>query len=103
MEPINLTPLVNAIIALLAALVTSRVIPWLNAKLDAEKQASLRKWAGIAVSAAEQLFNSDEASAKKVYVKEFLADHGFSLDESETDAVIEAAVLTLHSALQSRE
>lgn len=88
---IDLTALINAIIALCAALITTRLIPWINSRLTSEQERSLEFWTDIAVRAAEQYFGSNAGQEKKAYVMSFLESRGFYAD----DALIEATVGTL--------
>lgn len=93
----DLTPIVNAVIALIAAIVTTFLIPWIKSKIDAAKLAQIVEWVGIAVRAAEQIYNeSGMGEKKKQYVLDFLADKGFTLDPNSINAMIEAAVKNLN-------
>ena len=93
----DLTPIVNAIIALIAAIITTFLIPWIKSKIDAAKLAQIVEWVGIAVRAAEQIYNeSGMGEKKKQYVLDFLADKGFTLDPNSINAMIEAAVKELN-------
>ena len=93
----DLTPIVNAVIALIAAIVTTFLIPWIKSKIDAAKLAQIVEWVGIAVRAAEQIYNeSGMGEKKKQYVLDFLADKGFTLDPNSINAMIEAAVKELN-------
>ena len=93
----DLTPIVNAVIALIAAIITTFLIPWIKSKIDAAKLAQIVEWVGIAVRAAEQIYNeSGMGEKKKQYVLDFLADKGFTLDPSSINAMIEAAVKNLN-------
>lgn len=93
----DLTPIVNAVIALIAAIVTTFLIPWIKSKIDAAKLAQIVEWVGIAVRAAEQIYNeSGMGEKKKQYVLNFLADKGFTLDPNSINAMIEAAVKELN-------
>ena len=93
----DLTPIVNAVIALIAAIVTTFLIPWIKSKIDAAKLAQIVEWVGIAVRAAEQIYNeSGMGEKKKQYVLNFLADKGFTLDPDSINAMIEAAVKNLN-------
>lgn len=95
----DLTPIFNAVIALLAALVTAFVIPWLKRKTNAQDREDLLRWAEIAVAAVEQLWGSGYGEEKKKAVMDFLREKGFTFTESEIDSAIEAAVLKLHHDL----
>lgn len=93
----DLTPIVNAVIALIAAIITTFLIPWIKGKIDAAKLAQIIEWVGIAVRAAEQIYNeSGMGEKKKQYVLDFLADKGFTLDPNSINAMIEAAVKNLN-------
>ena len=93
----DLTPIVNAVITLIAAIVTTFLIPWIKSKIDAAKLAQIVEWVGIAVRAAEQIYNeSGMGEKKKQYVLDFLADKGFPLDPNSINAMIEAAVKELN-------
>ena len=93
----DLTPIVNAVITLIAAIVTTFLIPWIKSKIDAAKLAQIVEWVGIAVRAAEQIYNeSGMGEKKKQYVLDFLADKGFTLDPNSINAMIEAAVKDLN-------
>lgn len=93
----DLTPIVNAVIALIAAIITTFLIPWIKGKIDAAKLAQIVEWVGIAVRAAEQIYNeSGMGEKKKQYVLNFLADKGFTLDPNSINAMIEAAVKNLN-------
>ena len=96
---LNLTPIINAVIALLAALVTVFVIPWLQRKTSAQDREEFLRWVEIAVAAAEQHWDSAKSKEKKEAVTAFLREQGFTFSESEIDSAIEAAVLKLHHEL----
>lgn len=99
MDIINITPIAEALIALLAALVTAFVLPWIKKKIGAENMSEFLAWVDIAVAAAEQLFDSTDGAAKKQYVAVFLESMGFKLDAQALDNAIEAAVIRLHNDL----
>ena len=93
----DLTPIVNAVIALIAAIITTFLIPWIKGKIDAAKLAQIVEWVGIAVRAAEQIYNeSGMGEKKKQYVLDFLASKGFTLDPNSINAMIEASVKNLN-------
>ena len=93
---IDLTPIMEAIIALVVAVITAFVIPWLKGKIDADKLEQIKLWVTVAVEAAEQLYNgTGRAEEKKAYVVKFLQEKGFTLDPDSLDKLIEAAVFNL--------
>lgn len=94
---IDVTPIINAIIALIAAVITVFIIPWIKSKVEAEKLSKIMSWVKIAVDAAEQIYReSGMGEMKKQYVLDFLEDKGFTADPNSIDAMIEAAVLSLN-------
>lgn len=93
---IDLTPVVNAIIALIAAAISVFLIPWIKEKIEAEKLEQVMGWVTIAVEAAEQIYReSGMGEKKKAYVLDFLAKKDCTLDTDSVDAMIESAVLNL--------
>ena len=93
---IDLTPLVQAVVTLAAALITSFLIPFIRSKVTTEKLANIQLWVTVAVEAAEQLYSgSGRGAEKKAYVVEFLNSKGFTLDTDSIDKLIESAVLEL--------
>lgn len=92
---IDYTELLQAIIALLATLITTFLVPFIKKKLSAEKTEELRKWVGVAVKAAEQIYGSKTGQEKKEYVLSFLLSKGFKFDVDEVAALIESEVYKL--------
>lgn len=88
----DITPIIEAIIGLAAAVITCFVVPYIKSKTTAAQQAEIKGWATIAVAAAEQIYASGDGAAKKQYVVDFLAAHGVTVDEAKIDAYIEGAV-----------
>lgn len=95
----NITGIIEAVIALVVALVSAFVIPWIKKKVGAENMSDFLRWVEIGVAAAEQLFTSAATQEKKQYVIAFLNEKGVSYNELEVDAAIEAAVIKLHNQL----
>lgn len=95
----DVTPIVQALIALCAVFITAVVIPYIKAKYSNEDILEFIAWVDIGVKAAEQLYNSTEGDVKKAYVLEFLASKGYRVDDIEVENAIESAVLELHAAL----
>ena len=100
---IDLTPIINAFIALLAAIAVRYAVPWIISKTDEQDRADLVKWAEIAVSAAQQIYHQFDGETRKAYALEVMAEHGFDVCSKEVDAAIEAAVLELHKALEGEK
>lgn len=99
----NITPVINAVIALLAALITAFLVPWIKSKVGAQNMDQLLAWVDIAVAAAEQLFTSTDTQKKKQYVLDFLKGKGYTVNTEEVNNAVEAAVLHLHNSLYGTE
>lgn len=94
----NITVIINAVIALIAAVVSTFLIPWIKSKTTAQQREELIAWVKIAVSAAEQIYiGSGRGADKKQYVLDFLSKNGFTVDTDSVNAAIEAAVKQLNS------
>ena len=85
---IDLTPILQAIIALLAALVTLKLIPWIQARTTAQQQEMLRAAVSVAVYAAEQIYGAAAGKEKLMYVKGQLAKKGYHVDIDEIEAAV---------------
>lgn len=93
---IDLTPILQVAITLIAALFTTFFIPYIKSKTTAEQREQIAAWISVAVSAAEQIYiGSGRGSEKKAYVLDFLAKQGFTVDDVAIDAMIEAIVYEL--------
>ena len=97
------TQIISAVIALISALVSAFLIPWIKTKIDANKLQTIKTYVEIGVKAAEQLYAATDGEEKKAYVINFLAEHGIRFDVSTIDQLIEAAVLQLHHELYGSE
>lgn len=94
---IDLTPIVNTVITLLAMLITTFLIPWIQTKATNEKLGQIEKWTKIAVEAAEMIYTeSGMGEAKKAYVTNYLKKKGYDLDVDTVDALIESVVHQLN-------
>lgn len=91
----DFTKLLECIVALLSAAVTTFLIPYLKQRLTEEKQKRLLFWVQTAVRAAEQLFGSNAGKQKKEYVVAFLLSKGIVFDVDEVTAMIESEVYKL--------
>lgn len=95
MKNIDITPIIQALIALVSLIITGFIIPWLKQKLSNEKREKLKSWVSIAVAAAEQLYGSKTGLQKKEYVISFLLSKGLVFDVDEVTAMIESEVYKL--------
>ena len=93
---IDLTPIFQAIIMLLAAIVTYRLIPWIKSKTNGQQQANLAAAAKIAVYAAEQLFGSGNGEEKLDYARSVLQAAGYDFAPEVIRAALEDAVRAMN-------
>lgn len=92
---IDITPIINAALALLAAVVTVFLVPWLKQKAGEAKWNELMRVVEIAVTAAEEYFGAGKGADKFNYVVELLEKQGYSFDDVEVRALIDSTVWEL--------
>lgn len=86
---IDMTPIFQAVIGFLAALISYRLIPWIQARTTAQQQEMLRAAVSVAVYAAEQLYGAGAGKEKLMYVKGQLAKKGYKIDVDEIEAAVQ--------------
>lgn len=94
------TIIINSVIALVAALISVFVIPWIRSKTTSQNREEMLKWVEIAVAASQQLYYNCKGSERKEYVLDFLNSKGYDISSKEVENAIEAAVLKLHKELE---
>jgi uncharacterized protein YacL len=93
---VDLTQIIVAVLTLVISLITAFLIPYLKTKVSAEKLDTIKFWVNIAVEAAEMIYvGTGRGQEKKDYVVQFLNSKGFTLNVSEIENLIEAAVMEL--------
>jgi hypothetical protein len=85
---IDLTPIINAIIVLLATLITAFVVPLLKTKLGEEKYNKMLMYAEIAVNAAEQIYGIGHGKEKLDYAIKYLESKGYKADRTAIEAMV---------------
>ena len=95
----DITPILQAAIALLATVITFAVVPYIKSRTTATQQAQINGWVKIAVAAVEQIHKDYKGAEKKKWVLDWLHQHGIVVDENQIDAMIEAAVYELKSGI----
>lgn len=99
---IDITPFFEAVMALVAVLITVYLIPWIKSRTTEQQREEINVWVKIAVQAAEQLCNSGKLGnkeEKKQYVVDFLAQKNLKIELTELDKMIEAAVLEINKGV----
>lgn len=104
MSKIDLTPLVQAVITLTAALISAYLIPYLKAKLGTARFDKLLKYAKAGAKAAEQLMKNGTIKPEERFdhVVKYLEKKGFYLDADEIETLIESVVFDLPHASQEK-
>ena len=92
---IDLTHILEAIIALIAALVTYKVIPWIKAKTTESQQAVLMATVRTLVYAAEQLYGAGKGKEKFTYVRQKLQEKGFDVDVDAIEAAVKEVTIEI--------
>ena len=86
--PIDLTPIFQAVIALLAALITYWLIPMIKTRLDKDQRDLLKAAIQSAVYTAEQLFGAGHGAEKMDYALKWLREQGYTVDSREIEAAV---------------
>lgn len=85
---IDLTPIVQAVLAVMAALITAFVIPWIKAKATVQQRELLERGVKTAVFAAEQVYGSGWGRDKMRYAEEYLRKRGYAVDIDLIEATV---------------
>ena len=85
---IDLTGIVNAVLAVLGALLTKRLLPWLKANTSARQQELTQAAVSTAVYAAEQLYNTNVIKDRMKYAGKWLEQQGYSVDRAQIEAEV---------------
>lgn len=96
---VNLTPILQAVIALLASLITCRLIPWIKARTTEQQQRNISALVNTLVYGAEQIYGAGRGDEKYAYVIDALKSAGYSVDAASVKAEIEAAVKIMQGGL----
>ena len=86
--------------ALLAALVTYKLIPFIRSKVTEQQFSNLESAARVAVYAAEQIFSKEETNRKLNYAVDQVVKAGFDIDLDTIRAAVEQAVYELKAEKQ---
>ena len=90
---IDLTPIFQTVLGVLAALITQKLVPWIQARTTAQQQEMLRAAVSVAVYAAEQLYGAGAGKEKLMYVKGQLAKKGYKIDIDEIEAAVRELIV----------
>ncbi|MEG2939437.1 MAG: phage holin, LLH family [Oscillospiraceae bacterium] len=84
----DLTALFDAAVVMLAAIITTFVLPWIKKKSANETDTMIKFWIDTAVHAAEQYYNTGVIHDKKEFVIDFLESKGLSVDDAQIEATV---------------
>ena len=90
MNNVDWTPIFQAVIALLSAVITGLLIPWIRSKCKVAKLDNLNMYLRVLMSAAETYFGSQMGQEKKQFVLDELKRNGIYFDEETVQDALEA-------------
>lgn len=89
MEMVDITPIINALILLAAAIITVLVAKIKSAAQTQERKDAIDRWIDIAVQSAEQLYKNGRIEDRLTHAKAVLEDKGYYVDEAEIEAAVQ--------------
>lgn len=96
----DLTSVLEGVIALAVTVLTVFILPWISGKTTAQEREDLLRWVDIAVAAAQQLYYQLDGEARLNYALALLEEKGYDIDDGAVVDAVEAAVLKLHGELE---
>lgn len=108
MENIDITPIIEAVIALVGIVITSFLIPFIKSKMTTNQFSYLEGIVKTAVYAAEVLFDGDGRGAEKreyvtSYVEKICEQHKITFDVNAVRQMIEKSWLELTQEVAKNE
>lgn len=85
---VSLTEIIQAVLTLIAGIITAFVVPWVKTKTSVQQQSLLYATIKSLVYGAEQIYKSGNGSVKMDYVKNELAKQGFTIDVTAIEAAV---------------
>ena len=89
-------PLVEAIIGVVAVIITGYLIPWLRGKIGEAKFDKLSAFTALAIRTAEQIYTVEQWQEKKAYVLEYVSNKaqeiGINMSAEDIENLIEGLV-----------
>lgn len=88
--------LIGAVVAVLGAVLTNVIVPWIKARTSETTQSIIEAAATTAVYAAQQVYASGTGEDKKAYAVEYMTDLlgecGLSVNADTVSSAIESAL-----------
>ena len=85
---IDLTQIVVALLGLLSAIITYRLVPYIKTHTTEKQQAILRAAIETAVYAAEQVYGAGNGKKKFDYAMAWLNSQGYNVGKAEVEAAV---------------
>ena len=113
MTNVDITPIIQAAITLIFAVITAFIVPWIKVKIAEVKTKvseqqwwMLQDWAKVGVAAAEVLFKGTKLGKDKLayvtqYLNEICEKHGYQFDSKTIRQAIENAWKKMTNSEQS--
>lgn len=103
---IDITPVVQAVITLIAVIISAVVIPWIKSKVSVSQWKNLTVYAETFVKCAEMIFRGTALGKdKKKYVlrklTELCEERGLEFSADEIEAAIEEAVKNMNDSFKT--
>lgn len=95
---LDITPLVEALLALATTAITLFFIPWLRERYGNETLEKAKNWVQIAVYAAEKIYGAGNGDQKLEYVEHLLAQHKIKFDTVTLKAMVDAEIKKMEQA-----
>lgn len=92
METSIMELIIKLIVTIIFGVITSVVIPWLQASIDQNKLDKLQQYAEYAVRYAEQIYKPENYREKKAYVLDYMKEKCEEIAPDLTDEDIEILV-----------
>lgn len=86
---IDLTPIINAALVLIGAILTTKLMPYLKARMTAEQYARMDAAIKVAVYAAEEVYRGGHGEEKLAYAESYLKGKGFEVDLAQIKAAVQ--------------
>lgn len=84
----DFTAIFQAILALLGAIITYWLVPYVKSKATAQQQANVAVLVRTAVAAAEQLYGAGMGEDKLDYAQQWLNERGVKYSRAEIEAAV---------------
>lgn len=96
----DITDIIQVVLAIIGAIWTYIIAPFIKAKTTEKQRENLAFWVDAAIDAAEQIFvGSGRGVEKKRYVYDWLEKKGLTFDQDEVEVLIESYVNKMNKEL----